>query len=157
MTSDIFPTSQDAESAFYEALARGDIALMMAVWSDDEEIVCVHPGGPRFSGQEQVRDSWRKILAGGAGLGVHITQQVVLAGPMVAVHSVQENLTPPGEPQAPGAVIATNVYLRTAAGWRMVAHHASPAPGKADVANETNEANGANVSAVSASKPKILH
>jgi len=25
-------------------------------------------------------------------------------------------------------VVATNVYLRTAAGWRMIVHHASPAP-----------------------------
>jgi hypothetical protein len=24
--------------------------------------------------------------------------------------------------------VATNVYLRTGAGWRMIAHHASPAP-----------------------------
>lgn len=132
MTTRIFPTAQDAESAFYEALARGDVELMMAVWSDDEEIVCVHPGGPRLAGQEPVRESWRRMLAGGAGLGVHITQQVAVAGPMVAVHSVQENLTPPGEAKPAGPVVATNVYLRTAAGWRMVAHHASPAPGKAE-------------------------
>jgi ketosteroid isomerase-like protein len=129
----IFTSAQDAENAFYEALARGDLDLMMAVWADDEEIVCVHPGAQRLVGQEQVRDSWRKILSGGAGLGVHISQQVALAGAMVAVHSVQENLTPPGEKQSAGPVVATNVYLRSGAGWRMVAHHASPSPGQAEV------------------------
>lgn len=131
MSTRIFPSSQDAENAFYEALARGDFELMMSVWSDDEEIVCVHPGGPRLAGQEQVRDSWRKVLSGGAGLGVRIGAAVVLAGQMVAVHSVEESLTPPGEQKPRGPVVATNVYLRTAAGWRMVAHHASPAPGQA--------------------------
>jgi len=141
----IFPSSQDAENAFYEALSRGDFDLMMSVWADDEEIVCVHPGGPRLIGQEQVRDSWRRILSGGAGLGVQLAQPVALSGQMVAVHSVQEILTPPGESKPHGPVVATNVYLRTAAGWRMVAHHASPAPAQAEAAP------------AAAQPPKILH
>jgi hypothetical protein len=29
-------------------------------------------------------------------------------------------------------MIATNIYLRTERGWRMVAHHASPAPAGAE-------------------------
>jgi ketosteroid isomerase-like protein len=33
-------------------------------------------------------------------------------------------LTPAGPRQA--WVVATNVYLKTAQGWRLVAHHASP-------------------------------
>jgi len=144
MSTRIYPTSQDAENAFYEALARGDFELMMSVWSDDEEIVCVHPGGPRLAGQEQVRDSWRQMLAGGPGLGVQIGAAVVLAGQMAAVHSVEESLTPPGERKPRGPVVATNVYLRTAAGWRMVAHHASPAPGQA-------------TTPAPAQAPKILH
>lgn len=146
MSTTIFTTAQDAENAFYQALSRGDLDLMMAVWADDEEIVCVHPGAQRLVGQEQVRESWRNILGGGAGLGVQITQQVALSGPMVAVHSVQESLTPPGERKPAGPVVATNVYLRTAAGWRMVAHHASPAPGQAEAPPPPT-----------ASAPKTLH
>jgi uncharacterized protein (TIGR02246 family) len=124
----IFPTAQDAENAFYEALERGDLEGMMAVWSEDEDIVCVHPGGPRLSGQDQVRESWAKIFAGGAGPRVTITQQVAVTGMMIAVHSVHENFSVPGDARAQVPVVATNVYLRTAAGWRMIVHHASPAP-----------------------------
>ncbi|HTQ76398.1 MAG TPA: nuclear transport factor 2 family protein [Burkholderiales bacterium] len=125
----IFPTAQDAESAFYEALERADLEAMMAVWSEDEEIVCIHPGGPRLAGQEQVREGWRQVLAGGPGLRVRVAQQVTVSGMMVAVHSVHEVITVAGEPRPRPAVVATNVYLRTAAGWRLVVHHASPAPG----------------------------
>ena len=32
-------------------------------------------------------------------------------------------------------VVATNVYLKTAQGWRLVAHHASP--GRSEVAEAT--------------------
>jgi uncharacterized protein (TIGR02246 family) len=142
VSAKIFPTAQDAEAAFYEALERADLELMMAVWSDDEEILCVHPGGMRLTGQDQVRESWRQILAGGTRARVHLSQQVAISGPMVAVHSVHENFSVPGEKRPLQTVVATNVYLRTAAGWRMIAHHGSPAPGQAEAPRET---------------PKILH
>ena len=140
----IFPTPQDAEAAFYEALERADLELMMAVWSEDEEIVCVHPGGSRLAGQDQVRESWRQIFAGGASARLHVTQQVMITGTMVAVHSVQENFSRPGEARPMQAVVATNVYLRTPAGWRMIVHHASPAPAQPQPAPEDTS-------------PKILH
>jgi uncharacterized protein (TIGR02246 family) len=128
VTSKIFPTAQDAENAFYEALERGDLEGMMAVWAEDEDIVCVHPTGPRLSGQDQVRESWAKIFAGGAGPRVQITHQVAITGMMIAVHSLHENFSVPGEARPRPPVVATNVYLRTAAGWRMIVHHASHAP-----------------------------
>jgi uncharacterized protein (TIGR02246 family) len=145
MTSRIFPTAQDAENAFYEALERGDLEAMMAVWAEDEDIICVHPTGPRLSGQDQVRESWAKIFAGGTGPRVHITQQVAVSGMMIAVHSLHENFTMEGEARAQVPVVATNVYLRTAAGWRMIVHHASPAPVQTPAA-EAREA-----------PPKFLH
>jgi uncharacterized protein (TIGR02246 family) len=145
VTSKIFPTAQDAENAFYEALERGDLEGMMAVWAEDEEIICVHPTGPRLSGPDQVRESWAKIFAGGAGPRVHITQQVAVTGMMIAVHSVHENFTSEGDARAQVPVVATNVYLRTAAGWRMIVHHASPAPVQPEPAQQRE------------APPKFLH
>ena len=130
MSTKIFPTAQDAENAFYEALERADLEAMMAVWSEDEEIVCVHPAGQRLAGQAQVRAAWRQMFAGGPSMRVQLVQQVVVAGIMVAVHSVHEIITVTGEQRARPPMVATNVYLRTPAGWRMIAHHASPAAGE---------------------------
>ena len=144
MSARIFPTAQDAENAFYEALERCDLEAMMAVWSEDEEIVCVHPAGQRLAGQAAVREAWRQMFAGGPNMRVHITQQVVIAGVMIEAHSAHENITVAGEARPRPPMVATNVYLRTAAGWRMIVHHASPAPG--DPAVEPASA-----------PPKILH
>ena len=144
MSTKIFPTAQDAQNAFYEALERSDLEAMMAVWSEDEEIVCVHPAGQRLAGQAQVREVWRQMFAGGPNMRVRVTQQVVIAGVMLEVHSVHENITVAGEARPRPPMVATNVYLRTAAGWRMIAHHASPASG------------GPAAEPASAS-PKILH
>jgi hypothetical protein len=53
------------------------------------------------------------------------------------VHSVFENFVLEPGPRAgeardtrPPPIVATNVYLRGASGWRMIVHHASPAPGQ---------------------------
>ena len=147
MTTRIFPTAQDAENAFYEALERCDLDGMMAVWSEDEEIVCVHPAGDRLTGQDQVRESWAKLFAAGPRARLRIEQQVAISGMMLAVHSVFERFTLQGAKREaqPVPVIATNVYLRTAAGWRMIVHHASPAPTQPQAAPARD--NG----------PKILH
>jgi hypothetical protein len=41
---------------------------------------------------------------------------------------VHENILVQGESRARAPVAATNVYLRTGNGWRMILHHGSPAP-----------------------------
>ena len=142
MKKSTFPTPQDAEAAFYEALEAADLEAMMAVWAEDEDIVCVHPGGPRLAGFEQVRGSWAQILGSGQRLKVQLTHQVVLSSMMLAIHSVHENITVEGESRPRAAVAATNVYLRTGGGWRMILHHGSPTPPEARAPAES---------------PKILH
>ena len=38
----------DIEAAFYEALQTGDLEKLMGCWADEDDIVCIHPGGPRI-------------------------------------------------------------------------------------------------------------
>jgi uncharacterized protein (TIGR02246 family) len=146
MKKTAFPSSQDAEAAFYEALEHGDLDGMMEVWAEDEEIVCVHPGGTRLAGFEQVREGWARIFQSGQRLQVRISNQVSVQGMMLAVHSLHETILVAGESGARHPVVATNVYLRTASGWRMILHHGSPAPAPAPEAAQRR-----------IEPPKILH
>ena len=93
MKRTLFTTPQDAEAAFYEAFEKGDLEAMMAVWADDDDIVCVHPGGRAWPGVEQVRESWRQIFAGGQTLRFRLRQQQSLNGMTLVVHSVYEQIT----------------------------------------------------------------
>src|ERR1700740_1538995 len=81
----------DTEQQFYEALQRGDIDRLMAVWSDDEEISCVHPGGPRVIGAAAIRAAFEAIFANGA---VNARPEKVrrLQTLTSAVHSVLEHV-----------------------------------------------------------------
>ena len=128
MKKTLFATPHDAETAFYEAFMKRDLEAMMAVWSDDDEVYCVHPRGARVTGVAQVRESWRQIFTGAQDVRFQVREQHLFQAMMVSVHSVYEQITVAFEKRDRCSIIATNIYMRTDHGWRMMAHHASPAP-----------------------------
>ena len=124
-------SAHDAESMFYEALQTGDIDRLMACWADEDDILCVHPGSGRLLGPAAIRASFDAMFANGT-IQVQPEKIRVIESMGASVHSVLERievLTEEGPRHA--YVIATNVYQKTAQGWRMVAHHASPGTGEA--------------------------
>ena len=127
-TPTIFTTPQDAAAAFYSAFEAKDVDAMMVAWAEDEEIVCVHPGGPRLVGFDAVRLGWEQIFAGEAKLSFRLDEIVMLETVGLALQSAIEQVTVGDDPAPRGTAIASNVFLRTPSGWRMLAHHASPAP-----------------------------
>ncbi|WP_332853978.1 YybH family protein [Duganella sp. S19_KUP01_CR8] len=120
-------SAAETESAFYDALNRADLDALMALWADDDEIVCVHPGGPRLIGHAAIRSSWAAILEHG-GLHIMPSQLHETHNLMSSVHTLVEGTTAGGEA---AHLVATNVYVKTPRGWRIVLHHVSVAPGPA--------------------------
>ncbi len=119
-------SADDIEAAFYDALQTGDIDKLMACWADEDDIVCIHPGGSRLLGAGSIRAAFDAMFAHGTiRASAEKVHKVESLGS--SVHSVLERievLTEDGPRHA--YVIATNVYLKTPQGWRMVAHHTSP-------------------------------
>ena len=119
-------TADDVEAAFYEALHTADLPKLMACWAEEEDIVCIHPGGPRMIGAGAIRSAFEAMFANGniQAFPERIHKIESLAS---AVHHLIERvevMTPQGPQQA--WVIVTNVFHKTPQGWRMVAHHTSP-------------------------------
>ena len=136
-------TADDIELSFYEAMQQGDIDKLMACWADEDDIVCVHPGGPRLVGAGAIRAVFEMMFASGSirvqPLGVRKIESLTSV-----VHHVRERVELLAEDGPREAfVIATNVYHKTAQGWRMVVHHASPGS-----AHETEDIH---------DKPSVLH
>lgn len=127
-----FGTADDIEIAFYDAISRADLDALMAIWADDEEIVCIHPDGTRLIGYAAIRASWEEIFTRG---GVHIRplQLHLLQNMMSAVHNLVEAVYTTSGTQRDVHILATNVYVKTPLGWRIALHHASTAPGQAKI------------------------
>jgi len=126
-TPPIFTSPQDCALAFYQAFEARDIEAMMSTWAEDEEIVCVHPGGIRHVGYDAVRHSFEQLFAGDGKLGFRLDELVTMETVGLAVQSAVEHVQS-SQGNVRGVVVATNVFMRTPTGWRMVLHHGSPAP-----------------------------
>lgn len=119
--------SADAvEAAFYEALYSADLEKLMACWADAEDVVCIHPGGPRLVGRGSIRAAFEAVFSNGSlrVLPESVRKVEALHSSVHNVRECIEVLTDEGLHHA--YVIATNVYHKTPQGWRMVLHHASP-------------------------------
>lgn len=116
----------DIEAAFYEALQAGDIDRLMACWSDEDDMFCIHPGGAWLVGPAAIRQAFEAMFASGT-MGIKAVKVRKLDGLGSSIHSVLERvevLTQEGLRHI--YVMATNVYHETPLGWRLMAHHASP-------------------------------
>src|SRR5512140_3511702 len=133
-TPPIYTTPNDAAIAFYQAFEAKDIDAMMATWAEDEEIVCVHPGGTRLVGYDAVRQGWEQLFAGDTRLAFRLEQVVMIETVGLAMQSLVGLIALGKEGNASGSAVCTNIFLRTPYGWRMVMHHASPAPSVASTA-----------------------
>ena len=120
-------TPDEVEATFYEGLREGDADKIMSCWADEDDIVCIHPGGARLLGAASIRAAFEEMFSNGGTLQLDVTNVRHVHAVACAVHHVSERVevvTQRGPVQA--FVLATNVYIKTAQGWRMVVHHASP-------------------------------
>jgi ketosteroid isomerase-like protein len=120
-----FENPDEAEAAFYAAFLSTDLALMGKVWAEEPAPICVHPGGDLLQGRTAVLRSWREIFTGAERPDLHYQVIQRTHREDLAVHLTEERIRPRGSSQSPTRILATNLFQRTAEGWRLTAHHAS--------------------------------
>ncbi len=123
-TTKRFSNSSQAEEEFYAAFEKADIEKMMSVWSTQQSISCIHPGGPRLDGTERIRESWLDIFEHEQNIEFEIKHKNIILENDIAIHHVIEAISVGGKLQS--ELIATNIYHHTKEGWHLILHHASP-------------------------------
>jgi len=116
----------EANARFYRAFETLDLTAMDAVWLHAEHVRCVHPGWPMLTGWDAVRSSWDTIFRNTAEMQFTISDLVVtVCGDLGWVTCTENILGQVGDRVSVTSVLATNLFERSAEGWRMVHHHAS--------------------------------
>ncbi|MER5403529.1 nuclear transport factor 2 family protein [Streptomyces sp. NPDC002769] len=136
-----------ANTAFYEALERGDFETLSSLWlapldtgddsvgSEGADVSCVHPGWPVLNGRGEVLRSYALIMANTEYIQFFLTDVHVSVTGGTALVTCTENILSGGPapddsdelgPLVGQLVVATNVFRRTDDGWKLWSHHASP-------------------------------
>ncbi|CAM5712851.1 MULTISPECIES: nuclear transport factor 2 family protein [Streptomyces] len=125
-----------ANTAFYEALERGDYEELSGSWLPGEDLTvsCVHPGWPVLTGRGEVLRSYALIMANTEYIQFFLTDVNIAMTGDTALVTCTENILSGGPAEEGNAlgplvgqlVVATNVFRRTADGWKLWSHHGSP-------------------------------
>ena len=115
-----------ANDNFYRAFETLQVTAMERVWARDSEIQCGHPGWRILRGWGPVMESWRRIFENTPAIKFTLTDVKVEVRGAIAWVTLYENLTSSLEGQNySAAILTTNIFEKTAAGWRMILHHGS--------------------------------
>ena len=128
---DVRAEVEAVNAAFYAAFEAGDLDAMAALWLDDPETLCVHPGALPVRGTASINRSWALIMANTPYIQFFLTDVEVNVLSGVASVTCTENVLTADEMTdedsfAGARAVATNVFVRTEKGWRLWIHHASP-------------------------------
>jgi ketosteroid isomerase-like protein len=126
-----------ANQAFYDAVENSDLDALESVVLDGplaESVAVVHPGWPVLRGRGEVMRSFALIMANTDYIQFFLTDVEVGVDGDAAVVTCTENILTGGPAEDDGSagslvgglVVATNVFRRTADGWRLWVHHGSP-------------------------------
>jgi ketosteroid isomerase-like protein len=116
----------EANARFYRAFETLDIAEMEQVWARGEHVKCVHPGWPLLSGWDAVRESWATIFENTAEMRFTLSNvEAVVGGDQAWVTCTENILSEVSGRLTVTAILATNLFERDGADWRIVHHHAS--------------------------------
>jgi hypothetical protein len=121
-----------ANDAFYQAFAAASLEAMEAVWAEQPNVFCVHPGWPPITNRAEVMASWQEILSNAGPIPVSaVAPKATIFGDIGLVCCYERF----GKEH----LVASNLFIRAEGGWRMIHHQAGPlarVPDEAKVANE---------------------
>ena len=117
----------EANLRFYQAFSTLDIAEMEKVWENSDRVLCIHPGWNLLVGWGPVMKSWEGIFSNSTLMHFNITDAEAKVEGNCGWVSCVENITSVIDGKASNfSIQATNVFVQSGDGWRIVHHHASP-------------------------------
>jgi ketosteroid isomerase-like protein len=104
-----------ANLEFYRAFTARDLVAMDALWARQAPVGCIHPGWPALADRDEIMESWRGILSNPDAPRIACYDERVLLYGDTALVICEEELDG-------GTLVASNLFVREAEGWR-IAHH----------------------------------
>ena len=115
-----------ANDAYYKAFESMNMEEMKQCWAQTDDDFCAHPGWEILRGWDEVRASWCAIFDNTGYMRVQLTDIAVKTNGDSGWVSCIENIYTVADSRTfHSQVSAVNIFINTAQGWKICAHHAS--------------------------------
>jgi hypothetical protein len=123
----IFEAAEDTLNAYYRALAQRNIDQLMALWLDEDFVICVCADGTYLYGLSAIRqglaDRFEASPVTVEPLEVHVYNSLG-----TVVYAITEAHRPLDQNELPTLVFSTCVMVHERGAWRIAHIHASRMP-----------------------------
>ena len=93
---------------------------MAEVWSQKDDVRCMHPGSESVEGHRQVTTSWEQIFSAVDPFDIRPAKtQINVSGQIALCRCIEET-------NEGGKLECLNIYRREEGSWKMILHMASP-------------------------------
>ncbi len=122
-----------AAAQFYvalNALFKGEVEPMLEVWSHDDDITYMGPGGGLHFGWEQIRSDWEHAASLKLGGKIEASDIHIFTGEQLAIvqnHEIGKNIDDQGN-TIQVKIRATNIFRLQDGQWLMISHHTDLLP-----------------------------
>lgn len=117
----------EINKSYYKAFENFDIEMMSQIWSNTDDVVCIHPGWDILVGWEKVKEGWNKIFMEETLLKFTIRNPNVIIRYKIGIIScIEEIFISSRETISQTFIATTNLYQETESGLKLFYHHSSP-------------------------------
>jgi len=112
---------------YYKAFENFDLKLMSQIWSNTDDVICIHPGWDILIGWDNVREGWSKIFMDNAFLKFTIRNiNTLIFNEIGIVSCIEEIFISAKDTISQTFIATTNLFKQTEEGLKLFYHHSSP-------------------------------
>jgi ketosteroid isomerase-like protein len=120
-------TLMEVNKNYYKAFENFDLDTMSQIWSNTDDVVCIHPGWDILIGWEKVREGWKKIFMEETLLKFTIRNpNTIILDDIGIVSCVEEIFISSRDTISQTFIATTNLFKATEQGIKLFYHHSSP-------------------------------
>lgn len=117
----------EINKSYYKAFENFDLETMSQIWSNSDDVVCIHPGWDILVGWEKVEDGWKKIFMEESVLKFTIRNpHIIILNGLGIVSCIEEIFISSRDTISQTFIATTNLFKETNNGIKLFYHHSSP-------------------------------
>lgn len=117
----------EINKSYYKAFENFDLETMSQIWSNSDEVICIHPGWDILVGWEKVKDSWKKIFMDETLLKFTIRNPItIILDDTGIISCIEEIFISSRDTISQTFIATTNIFKSTEKGLKLFYHHSSP-------------------------------